>query len=71
MTLFQTKFLIWSLFLFTLHCLFATRHSLNIKSSEERTSEVNTGTEMDEQLLRKWLLKYGRKSGLLKSTVSR
>lgn len=66
MTLFLTKFLILPLFLFILCCL-----RLNIMSSEERTSEVNTGTEMDEQLFGKWLLKYGRKSGLLKSSASR
>lgn len=34
-----------------LHCLSATRHSLNIMSLEESTSEVNTRTEMDEQLI--------------------
>lgn len=71
MTSFLIKKLLWSLFLFTLHCFFATRAILNIMSSKERTYEVNTRTERDEQLFRKKLLTHGRKSGLLKSSASK
>lgn len=47
----MTLLLTIDIFLFILHCLPATRCSLNILPLEDRTSEINPETEMDEQLI--------------------
>lgn len=53
MTLLLTTDIIFKMvsFLFSLHCLLATRCSLNILPLEEKTSQVSTETEMDKQLI--------------------